>query len=105
MMEKIVGSCPYKSPTDMGVNMAGNCIFDDKAVREASCQEIIRRYYTALCEKRKGLVDDQVVYKLELLMKQAGITTKDRIVVSPALLKEKLPECRRPRWSCRTDGS
>lgn len=90
MMEKIVGSCPYKSPTDMGVNMAGNCIFDDKAVREASCQEIIRRYYTALCEKRKGIVDDQVVYKLELLMKQAGITTKDRIVVSPALLKEEV---------------
>lgn len=87
MLEKIMGTCPYKSPTDMGVNMAGNCIFDDEAVSDASCQEIIRRYYTALCGKRKGIVDDNVVYKLELLMKQAGITVEDRAVVKPALEK------------------
>ncbi len=87
MLEKIVGKCPYKSPTDMGVNMAGNCIFDDEAVREASCQEIIRRYYTALCGQRKGATEDNVVYKLELLMKKAGVTPEDRAVVKPALAK------------------
>ncbi len=88
MLENIMGVCPYKSPTDMGVNMAGNCIVDDEAVSEASRQEIIRRYYAALCGKRKGVVDDGVVYKLELLMKQAGVTPHDRVVVGPALLKE-----------------
>ena len=50
MFEKIMGSCPYKSPTDMGVNMAGNCIVDDEACRYASNMEIIRRYYKYLCE-------------------------------------------------------
>ena len=89
MLEKIMETCPYKSPTDMGVNMAGNCIFDDEAVKEASRQEIIRRYYTALCGRRKGLTADNVVYKLELLMKQAGVTAEERAVVRPALLKEE----------------
>ena len=87
MLEKIMGACPYKSPTDMGVNMAGNCIFDDEAVSEAARQEIIRRYYTALCGRRKGITEDSVVYKLELLMKQAGVTQEDRAVVRPALQK------------------
>ena len=54
MFEKITGSCPYKSPTDMGVNMAGNCITDDPVCREAACQEIVRRYYEALCDQRQG---------------------------------------------------
>ena len=87
MLEKIMGACPYKSPTDMGVNMAGNCIFDDEAVSEAARQEIIRRYYTALCGRRKGITEDSVIYKLELLMKQAGVTQEDRAVVRPALQK------------------
>lgn len=87
MFDKIVGECPYKSPTDMGVNMAGNCIVDDEAVREASCQEILRRYYTALCGQRKGVVPEDVVYKLELLMKKAGIAPHDRVVIAPALQK------------------
>ena len=87
MFEKIVGTCPYKSPTDMGVNMAGNCIIDDEVTREASCQEIIRRYYTALCDQRKGTVADDVGYKLELLMKKAGVTPQDRAVIAPALEK------------------
>ena len=52
MLERILGKCPYKSPTDMGVNMVGNCIVDDEAARYASRQEIIRRYYTALCETK-----------------------------------------------------
>ncbi len=88
MMETIMGTCPYKSPTDMGVNMAGNCIFDDQVVSEASRQEIIRRYYSALCSRRKGLAEDTLVYKLELLMKQAGVSPEDRPVVRPALEKE-----------------
>ena len=64
MFDKIVGECPYKSPTDMGVNMAGNCIFDDEAVSEASRQEIVRRYYTALCAQRQGTATEEIVYKL-----------------------------------------
>lgn len=90
MFEKIVGECPYKSPTDMGVNMVGNCIVDDDAVSEASRQEILRRYYTALCGQRQGTVCEDTVYKLELLMKKAGITIHDRKVVSPALQKAVL---------------
>ncbi len=87
MFEKILGQCPYKSPTDMGVNMAGNCITDDEACKEASRQEIVRRYYTALCDQKKGKVTDDVVLKLELLMKKAGVSPEDRAVVAPALQK------------------
>ncbi|MBQ8300399.1 MAG: DUF1846 domain-containing protein [Clostridia bacterium] len=87
MLEKILGECPYKSPTDMGVNMAGNCIIDDEVTMEASRQEILRRYYTALCDQRKGVLSDDVVFKLELLMKKAGITATDRKVIGPALQK------------------
>ena len=85
MFEKILGQCPYKSPTDMGVNMVGNCITDDEVVREASSQEIVRRYYDALCEQKKGKLSDDVVYKLELLMRKAGVTPEIRRVVAPAL--------------------
>lgn len=89
MFEKIFGESPYKSPTDMGVNMAGNCIVDDEAVCAAAKAEIIRRYYTALCGRRKGLVSDDEIYKLELMLKQAAITTDDRLCVAPALEKEQ----------------
>ena len=97
IMEHIMGTCPYKSPTDMGVNMAGYCITDDQGVREASRQEIIRRYYAALCDKRKGLYPDQIdtmIYKLELLMKQSGAQTSDRKVVNASL--ETAAETGRP---------
>lgn len=87
MFENIFGSSPYKSPTDMGVNMAGYCIEDDEAVCHAANGEIIRRYYTGLCERREGKVDQEVVYKLELLMRQAKLTKEDRPVVSAALEK------------------
>jgi len=90
MLEKILGVCPYKSPTDMGVNMAGNCIIDDEVTKEASRQEIVRRYYTALCDQRKGTVTEDVVYKLELLMKKAGVSAADRDVIGPALQKAAL---------------
>ena len=90
MLETIFGECPYKSPTDMGVNMAGNCIFNDDAARSASCDEIIRRYYTALCDQKKGKASDDTIYKLELLMKKAGVTPNERKVISPALQKAAL---------------
>ena len=89
MFEKIIGESPYKSPTDMGVNMAGNCIIDEDIVCEASKQEIIRRYYTALCARRNGTVQDDEIVKLEVMMKQAGITPSDRRVVQAALDKEQ----------------
>nr|WP_294681000.1 DUF1846 domain-containing protein [uncultured Anaerotignum sp.] len=84
MFEQIYGESPYKSPTDMGVNMVGNCIFDDEAVSQAARTEIVRRYYQALCDNRKGALADDVIYKLELLMKQAGTSTADRAVVAAA---------------------
>lgn len=74
----------YKSPTDMGVNMAGNCIFDDEACCQASRQEIIRRYYSALGKVAKEEGGENEVYKIELLMKQAKITTDDRKVTVAA---------------------
>ncbi|MBR2284163.1 MAG: DUF1846 domain-containing protein [Ruminococcus sp.] len=89
MFELILGSSPYKSPTDMGVNMAGNCIIDDEIVSDAARQEIIRRYYTGMCENRKGQVPEDEVLKLELLMKQANVTADDRSVIAAALAKEE----------------
>ena len=74
----------YKSPTDMGVNMAGNCIIDDEACCEASKMEIIRRYYTAVNKLVKEEATENEVYKIELLMKQAKITTDDRHVTVAA---------------------
>ena len=88
MFEKILGHCPYKSPTDMGVNMVGNCIVDDEVCREASRQEIIRRYYDALCDAKKGKLSDDVVFKLELLMKKLGVTTEARKVVAAAMNRD-----------------
>ncbi|MCI8443247.1 MAG: DUF1846 domain-containing protein [Provencibacterium sp.] len=85
ILEKIVGISPYRSPTDMGVNMAGKCIVNDEAVRAASCQEMIRRYCSVRCEQRKGFIDADTVYKCELLMNKAGVSLADRRVVAPAL--------------------
>ena len=84
MFEKILGESPYKSPTDMGVNMAGNCIIDDEACR----QEIIRRYYQEMCDLKRGQGSKNALYKLELLLKQADITVNDRAVVNAALERE-----------------
>ena len=87
IFEGIYGENPYKSPTDMGVNMVGNCIIDDEVCCEASRQEIIRRYYAALNQLALGNIEENVIYKLELLMKKAGTTTDDRKVTVAA--KEK----------------
>ncbi|MBQ2320614.1 MAG: DUF1846 domain-containing protein [Lachnospiraceae bacterium] len=84
MFEGIYGHCPYQSPTDMGVNMAGNCIIDDEACKEASKQEIIRRYYHSMNRLVKDEATTDEIYKIELLMKQAKISTEDRTVVSAA---------------------
>lgn len=89
IFEGIYGENPYKSPTDMGVNMAGNCIVDDEACREASHMEIIRRYYTAMNDVIRGKARETDVYKIELLMKQAKITVEDRKVVTAAREREK----------------
>ncbi|MBE6635944.1 MAG: DUF1846 domain-containing protein [Ruminococcaceae bacterium] len=86
MLTGILGECPYKSPTDMGVNMAGFAIYDDEAVCAAARQEIIRRYYAALCNLRKGNGSEVEVNKIELLMRQLMIwPDRDRPCVSAAL--------------------
>ena len=85
MYEGIMGTCPYKSPTDMGVNMAGNCIFDDEAVRESANNEIIRRYYNALCQQRKGNMCEEEINKIKLLMNQSSINAKQRRCIQAAL--------------------
>ena len=87
IFDKIYGECPYKSPTDMGVNMAGYCIIDDENTCNASKMEIVRRYYDALCKKKKGLASADEVYKAELIMNQAGIDTSFRTVVAHSLDK------------------
>lgn len=90
MFEQILGSNPYKSPTDMGVNMAGNCIIDDEICREAARQEIVRRYYQALYDQKKEMTGSrEIVYKLELLIKQASIDINERRVVPMALLRQE----------------
>ena len=87
MFRMIQGECPYKSPTDMGVNMAGFAIVDDAVCQEASRMEILRRYYTGCVERAKGQADECVVRKLELVMQQAGVTPEICPAVAAALDK------------------
>ena len=87
--KKIMSTCPYKSPTDMGVNMAGNCIVDDEICKEASRQEIIRRYYKSCDALVSGTGKEDEVCKIELLLKQAHASLEDRKVVSASLQKEQ----------------
>ncbi len=94
IFEQILGESPYKSPTDMGVNMVGNCIVDNEAVIEAANQEIIRRYYNAMCNNKKGNSPDNEVYALELIMKQSKLDSSHRKVIAPAL--EKAEETNAP---------
>lgn len=94
IFKEIYGFNPYKSSTDMGVNMAGFCIFDDDVCKDASKQEIIRRYYNTLNLLVEGNASEEEVNKIELLMKQAGVTTDDRKVTVAAKergLKSKVP--------------
>lgn len=87
ILNRIAGEDVYNSPTDMGVNMIGNCITDDEVVREAACQEIIRRYYKALCGYKRGEVDYATLNKNEMLMHTLNLSSADRSVVAPALKK------------------
>ena len=81
ILKGIYGESPYRSPTDMGVNMAGNCIVDHDAVKKAANAEIIRRYFSTLRLRREGKVDDELVFKSDRLLKRAGIVPEDRNVV------------------------
>ena len=92
ILTRILGESPYKSPTDMGVNMAGYCLSDDAVCCEASKQEIIRRWFHTACEVRKGMGTQSALLKLELLMKRLGITCDDRPPVVPAREKSAMTE-------------
>ncbi len=85
IFEKISGTSPYKSPTDMGVNMAGYCLIDDDSCQRASKDEIIRRYFKTMCDVKAGKLKPDTISKLESLMSQAGISIDDRPVVKAAL--------------------
>ena len=87
MFKQIYGECPYKSPTDMGVNMAGYCIVDDAACREASKQEIIRRWYATAVSVRQGLSEPAEARKIELIMNSMDIGPQNRPVVAAALAR------------------
>ena len=89
IFEKIQGESPYKSPTDMGVNMVGFCICDDEVCRQAANQEIIRRYCQALCEYRKGNASEEPAYKIEIMMKKAKISVSDRPVIMAANVRQE----------------
>ena len=94
IVERITGKRDlYRSPTDMGVNMVGNCIIDDEVCCEAAKQEILRRYYKARCDHKNGTGDIETAHLIERLMKNVGITPADRRVVAPALEKAAKVEC------------
>lgn len=101
---QILGECPYKSPTDMGVNMNGFCITDNEAVEAAAKQEIVRRYFSALCKKRKGAENDDEISKLEVLLEKADISPDDRTVT--VIAREKYAESGRSSAAIElSDGS
>ena len=85
IFEKIMGTSPYKSPTDMGVNMAGNCIINNDAAIKASNDEIIRRFYQASMDVEKGRAKEAIVDKIKMIMSQAKIGIEDRLCVAPAI--------------------
>ena len=89
IFEKIQGESPYKSPTDMGVNMAGNCIVDDAVCCQASRMEILRRYYTACVERLQGKGEEETVMKLELVMRKSGTSKEVCPAIDAAIRKEQ----------------
>ena len=89
MFEQIHGSSPYQSPTDMGVNMVGNCITDDGICCHASRMEILRRYYAANVDHIRGKDNDEIIRRLELTMKHAGVTPEIFPAVAASLKREK----------------
>lgn len=89
LLTRITGRSIYESPTDMGVNMAGYAITDDEVCRKAAAQEVIRRYYDAQCNFKKGLAASETVAKNQQLMNQMGLTADDRPTIKPALKKAR----------------
>jgi len=89
ILKKITGKEIYKSPTDMGVNMIKQCIIDDEAVKRAAEAEIIRRYYTALCDFKQGLCSKETVERIEVMMNKLDLKAKNRAVIAPALEREE----------------
>ena len=89
VLSRVLGEDVYFSPTDMGVNMAGNAVIDDEAVRAAASQEIVRRYFRARCDARQGLIEDDIPERIEMIMQQLGLRVEDRAVVERARAKEK----------------
>ena len=89
ILKKITGKEIYKSPTDMGVNMIKQCITDDEVVRKAAEAEIIRRYYNAMCDHKKGLCSQESAQRIEIMMNKLDISAKDRKVIEAALAKEE----------------
>ena len=92
ILTEIAGKSPYRSPTDMGVNMAGNCIVDDQAVRRAANNEIIRRYFAALRDRREGRADDEMVFRSELILRKAGLSIEYRRTVTASRAMAKSTE-------------
>jgi len=90
ILKRITGKEIYKSPTDMGVNMIKQCITDDEVVRKAAEAEIIRRYYNALCDHKKGICSEESAQRIELMMKKLDLTTKQRKVIDVALEKSEI---------------
>ena len=101
LFEEILGSSPYASPTDMGVNMAGNCISDDEVCRQAACQEIIRRYYRALVTEKREVIAPVQSQRIALLMAKVGVSKEDR----PRWRWLRPPASRPRRSSCPTGAS
>jgi len=94
ILSQIIGNeKAYKSPTDMGVNIAGFCITDDELVKEAAKQEIIRRYFNTLCYYKEGSLELSAVEKLEIIMKQIELTQEHRLAVKPAMDKSRQNKC------------
>jgi len=101
ILEGVLGSSPYKSPTDMGVNMAGNCIVDDEVVRKAANYEVIRRYFATLRDRREGRASQETLLKSEIYMKNAGITPEYR--KSVATVRKVMTETERPVVAAELD--
>ncbi len=94
ILKQISGESPYRSPTDMGVNMAGDCIIDDDAVRKAANNEIVRRYFGLLRDRREGNSDSESVKKMEILMNRANLVPEYRQVVS--VIRQRTGDVERP---------
>lgn len=89
LLERVTGTTPYQSPTDMGVNMAGNCITDDAACRHASEQEIIRRYFKTLVDEARDGLDSTQSDRAAVVLAKAGLKAEDRVVIEPARAREE----------------